>query len=504
MSEIRDIVTSFGAAAERAKAVGIDAVEIHAHYGYLLDQLMTSLWNKREDEYGGSFDNRTRLLVEVYDAIRRAVGPDYPVLLRMVVDHKTPGGRPQEESLEIIRMMDKLGVDAFDIDIGCYESYDWAYTTAYLGDAAMLYAAEMTKSVTQKPVLNTGNFTPESALKAVKEGKTDFILLGRGLLADPEYANKLYYGNREDLRPCIRCNEYCLGMASGGGRAQSCSVNAACGAERMYSVVPAQIPKKVVVVGGGPGGMEAARSAAQKGHDVVLYEKSGDLGGQLHPASAPFFKGQIGALMDYQKTQLNKLGVEVKLNTAIGADSPELAAADRIIVAVGADAVIPPIPGIDNPNIIEVMQAHSGDHDRIGEKVAVVVGGLSGCDCAIDLAAKGKEVVIVEMLDRLVPKALVPIAMSIGGKVEEYGITVLTGSKVLAFTDKGVRIENKDGEAEIAADTIILAIGTRSNAGIAKSILDKYTNAQSIGDCVKVGQIGEAVRGGFFAGWTVD
>lgn len=309
----------------------------------------------------------------------------------------------------------------------------------------MLYAAEMTKSVTQKPVLNTGNFTPESALKAVKEGKTDFILLGRGLLADPEYANKLYYGNREDLRPCIRCNEYCLGMASGG-----------------------------------------------------------DLGGQLHPASAPFFKEQIGALMDYQKTQLNKLGVEVKLNTAIGADSPELAAADRIIVAVGADALIPPIPGIDKPNIIEVMQAHSGDHDRIGEKVAVVGGGLSGCDCAIDLAAKGREVVIVEMLDRLVPKALFPIAMSIGGKVEEYGITVLTGSKVLAFTDKGVRIENKDGEAEIAADTIILAIGTRSNAGIAKSILDKYTNAQSIGDCVKVGQIGEAVRGGFFAGWTVD
>lgn len=503
LDEIHDIVAAFGRAAERAKAVGIDAIEIHAHYGYLLDQFMTSLWNKREDDYGGSFENRMRLLVEIYDIVRQTVGPDYPILLRMVMEHKIPGGRGVDESLKIIRMMDERGVDAFNIDIGCYESYDWAFPTAYRGDAAMLYAAELAKNATGKPILNTGSFTPETALQAVKDGKTDFIILGRGLLADPEYANKLFYGKREDLRPCIRCNEYCLGMAP-GGRPQSCSVNAACAAEKEFAIIPAAVPKKVVVVGGGPGGMEAARVAALKGHKVTLYERDGSLGGQLRSASAPAFKGQIHALMEYLKTQINKLDIDVKLNTAINADSPELEEADKIIVAVGADAIVPQIPGIDKANVIEVMDAHAGNSDRIGKKVVVAGGGLSGCDCAIDLAMKGKEVTIIEMLDRLVPKALFPIVMSVNGKIAEYGIKALTGNKLLAVTDQGVKVEGKDGETEIEADTIILAVGTRPNADLSKSILDKYTNAHSIGDCVNVGQIGEAVRGGFFAGWAIE
>jgi len=502
VDEIHDIVASFGRAAERAKAAGIDAIEIHAHYGYLLDQFMTSLWNKREDEYGGSFENRMRLLVEIYQIIRQTVGSDYPILMRMVMEHKIPGGREVEESLEIIRMMDKLGIDGFDIDIGCYESYDWAFPTAYRGDAAMLYAAELAKNATDKPILNTGSFTPESALKAVKDGKTDFVILARGLLADPEYANKLYYGKREDLRPCIRCDEYCL--MPPGGRPQSCSVNAACAAEKEYAIIPTNSPKNVVVVGGGPGGMEAARVAALKGHKVTLYEKGGELGGQLRAAAGPAFKGQIHALMEYLKTQIHKLDVEVKLHTAIGADSPELVDADKIIVAIGADAFIPQIPGVDRSNVIEVMDLHTGSPDRIGSKVIIAGGGLSGCDCAIDLAMKGKDITIVEMLDSLVPKALFPIVMSVNDKISEYGIKARTGNKILAFTDKGAKVESKDGETEIEADTVILAIGTRSNADSAKSILDKYTNAQSIGDCVRVGQIGEAVRSGFFAGWAIE
>lgn len=503
VDEIQEIVAAFGRAAGRAKAVGVDAVEIHAHYGYLLDQFMTPLWNRREDEYGGSFENRMRLLVEIYDIIRATVGPDYPVLLRMVMEHKVPGGREVAESLEIIRMMDKLGIDAFDIDIGCYESYDWAFPTAYRGDGAMLYAAELARSATAKPILNTGSYTPESALQAVTDGKTDFIILGRGLLADPDYANKLYRGQREDLRPCIRCNEYCLGMAP-GGRPQTCSVNAACAAEKEYAVVPTNTPKKVVVIGGGPGGMEAARVAALKGHQVTLYERDGSLGGQLRFAAAPVFKGQIRALLEYLKTQISKLDVEVKLNTTITAVAPELAAADKIIVAVGADAIIPPLPGIDKANVMEVMDAHGGDEERIGKKVVVVGGGLSGCDCAIDLAMAGKDVTIVEMLDKLVPKALFPIAMSVNEKVAEYGIKVRTGTKVLSFTDKGVEIASGDGAQVIEADTVILAIGTRPNAKTAKSILDRYTYAQALGDCVAVGQIGEAVRGGFFAGWSIE
>jgi len=250
--------------------------------------------------------------------------------------------------------------------------------------------------------------------------------------------------------------------------------------------------------------MEAARVAALKGHKVTLYEKGGELGGQLRAAAGPAFKGQIHALMEYLKTQIHKLNVEVKLHTAIGADSPELVDADKIIVAIGADAFIPQIPGVERSNVIEVMEAHTESPDRIGGKVVIAGGGLSGCDCAIDLAMKGKDVTIVEMLDSLVPKALFPIVMSVNDKISEYGIKVRTGNKILAFTDKGAKVESKDGETEIEADTVILAIGTRSNADSAKSILDKYTNAQSIGDCVRVGQIGEAVRSGFFAGWAIE
>lgn len=500
VNEIHDIVAAYGRAAERAKSAGIDAIEIHAHYGYLLDQFMTSLWNKREDEYGGCFENRMRLLVEIYNIVRQTVGPDYPVLMRMVMDHKTPGGRTADESLEIIRMMDNLGIDAFDIDIGCYESYDWAFPTPYRGDAAMLYSAELARKATDKPILNAGSYTPESAVKAVEEGKTDFIILARGMLADPEYAIKLYEGRREDLRPCIRCNEYCLGMVA--GHPQSCSVNAACASEKEYAIIPAETPRKIAVVGGGPGGMEAARVAALKGHTVTLYEKEDRLGGQLRAASTASFKGQIRSLMEYLKTQITKLGVDIRLNTEITADSPELDEADKIIIAVGASAIIPPIQGINGPNVIEVMDAHIGDQSRIGNKVVIVGGGLSGCDCAIDLAMEGKDVTIIEMLERLVPTAKFPTVISVNEKIAQYGVTPLTGSKAMDFTETGVRIESEEGETEINADTVIIAIGTKPNDKLAKSILDKYPNAQAIGDCTTVAQIGEAVRAGYFAGWA--
>ena len=501
IEEIHNIVKCYSRAAEHAINCGVDAIEIHGHLGYLLDTFMTPLWNKRTDEYGGSFENRMRFTTEIYHAIREKAGPDFPIMIRLVLDDMIPGGRTMEESLEIIRYLDGLGMDAFDVDLGCYQAYDWAFPTAYMGDACMAYIGDFVRKVTDKPIMTAGNYTPESALKAVEDGLTDFVLVGRGLLADPDWGVKLASDRPEDIRPCLRCNEYCLTKPQ--ERPQSCAVNPQCLFEKEYALKPAPVSRKVVVIGGGPAGMEAARVAATIGHDVTLYEKGAALGGQLIPAATPQFKGQIQALNEYLKVQLDKLGVKVVCNMEITADSPVLADAHRIIVATGATGFVPPIPGKDRGNVLEVIDAHIGEQSRIGQKVVVAGGGFSGCDCAIDLAMEGKDVTIVEMLDRVVPKASLAPMTTIARMFKEHNIKVYTSTRVLEFNDAGVRVAAPEGELQLECDTVIAAFGTRPNAKAAKEICDKYWNAVQIGDCVTVGQIGEAVRAGFFAGRAI-
>lgn len=505
LEEIHSIVEAYGRAASACKRAGVDVIQIHGHVGYLLDQFMTPLWNRREDEYGAqSFENKMRFVTEIYQACRKAVGPDYPITFRMVIEHKIPGGRTREESAEIIRYLDQLGVDGFDVDLGCYDNYEWVFPTCYLPDGCMMdEAGAYAKSVTNKPVFTAGSYTPETALKAVEEGKTDFVVIGRGLLADPAFARKLYENRREDIRPCIKCNRFCLSK-SGGARDTSCSVNPTVLKERTYEIRTAAVPRNVVVVGGGVGGMEAARVAALKGHKVTLLEKEDKLGGQLIAASVPHFKTRLSMLIAYYGTQMQKLGVDVRLSHEVTADTPELVQADKIIVAVGAHGFVPPIKGVDKAHVLEVIDAHTGDQSRIGQRVIICGGGPSGCDCAIELAEKGKDVTIVEMMNCLYPTGTLDNRTSVLRLVKEKNITVMTSARVLEFTDTGVTVESAKGKQELAADTCIIAMGTRPNTDTAKAILDKYVNAQSLGDCRKIGQVGEAVQSGFFAGWAID
>ncbi|MGI6299106.1 MAG: NAD(P)/FAD-dependent oxidoreductase [Saccharofermentanales bacterium] len=504
--EIHQVIEDYAVAALACKNAQVDAIEIHAHFGYLLDQFMTKKWNQRDDEYGTqNFENQTRLITEIYQSCRNAVGSDYPITVRMVTDHIIPDGRGQEESAEIIRYLDKLGVDAFNLDVGCYDIKDWCFPTSYLGDGCMTdLVGAYGRTLTDKPILTVGSYSPETAVESVESGKTDYILLGRGVLADPEFANKLYYGKREEIRPCIKCNRFCLGQ-SDSMRDLSCSVNPPCYQEKKYGTIEkSETPREVAIIGGGVAGLEAARVAAIKGHHVTIYEKTDKLGGQLIPAMDPPFKNRLAALVDYYKVQMNKLGVEVKFNHEITVDSPELEKAYRIIIATGARVFKPPIKGVDNNNVHDIISAHGEAKEKLGQRVLVAGGGASGSDMALDLVMDGKKVVLVEMLDQVDARGTIEDRFSINRLLDEYNVEVWTGTRIKEFNQQGALVENADGDHQIEVDSVVVALGMLSNSKLGEAILNKYHNSVMVGDCTKVAQVGEAVREAHFAGRAID
>lgn len=501
VEEIHDIVDHYRIAGRNAIRAEVDAVEIHAHAGYLLDQFMTEIWNQRTDEYGGSFENRMRIVREIYEALRSEVGPDYPILLRMAADHDFPGGRTLEEGKKIARYLEDLGIDALDIDVGAYEHKQWIIPSIYAGDACMVdYAAEIRKTV-DIPVLCAGTFTPDTAEEAVREGKCDLVMFGRQMIADPETPNKMREGRTEEIRPCLYCSEFCMGRLY-QNRIVSCAVNAQAVWEKEYPLLQTDHPGKVAVVGGGVGGMEAARVAACCGHDVTLYERSETLGGQVLAAMQPPFKRRLKLYRDWQIRQLEVCGVKVVYNKEVSENSPELEEADHIIAAVGADLLTPPIPGIDGENVVNVLDAHLKPAMIKGRKVAVAGGGASGCDCALELAMNGYQVTIIEMAEKIGAKMLLDNRNPLLYKLEENQVRILENHKIVSITPEGLEtIDREGGKVFVEADTIVSAFGTRPRRELADRIAEKYPTTAIVGDCNKIGQVGDAVRAGFFAAW---
>jgi 2-enoate reductase len=394
--EIKDMMKDWTKAALFAKNAGFDAIEIHAHAGYLIDQFMSPIWNKRTDEYGGSLENRARFPVEIVETVRAAVGEDMPILFRIALDHRFPGGRTLEDSIPLLKILEKAGVDAFDIDAGAYETMDYIFPPSYLGEACMAYVCEEARKHVQVPILNSGNHSPETALELINSGNCDFVMFGRQCIADPYFPNKLRDNRREDLRPCILCNEECIGRIYGRLTQLSCTVNPSAGFESYMEIKKTKEPKNIVVIGAGPGGLEAGLTAALKGHKVTIYEKNDCIGGTLGTIATAPFKKRIRELIDWYGVQLKKLGVKVILNTEIKADDPVLEAADRIFIATGSKPIIPPIKGIDGNNVVDVVDAHKNGVK--GQNVVICGGGLSGCDLALELAMNGKKVTVIEML----------------------------------------------------------------------------------------------------------
>lgn len=500
VEEIHEIMKQFNFSAKLLKNAGFDAIEVHAHAGYLVDQFMSAVWNKRTDEYGGTPEKRMRFAIEIVQSIRDAVGPDFPILFRIACKHHFEGGRTIEETVPMLKMLEDAGVDALDIDSGSYENIEYIFPPAYLRDACMEDVCEPARKAVSIPILNSGNHTPETAVRLIESGNADFVMFGRPLIADPEIPEKLLKGKRKEVRPCIRCNDDCIGRIITRLTKISCSVNPIAGFEERIKDQKDEESKKVVVIGGGPGGMEAARSAAIAGHKVKLFETDNSLGGQLKSAATPDFKSQLRELVEWYRHQMVIHNVDVHLNTEVTEDMPELDEADAIIVATGAVPLMPGIKGIENA--VDIITAHENPDKLKGERIVYCGGGLSACDSALEIAMEGKKAVIVEMLDEVAiddhfinKAALIPM-------LKRYGVEIYTGHKVIEITSDGVKALTKDGkEVFIEGDTIVAAFGMKPNNTIAEKIASKYhLKTRVIGDCKRIGKVGNAIREGFYAG----
>lgn len=497
IEEVENLFRAFGFAAKVVRDSGIDGVMLHGHEGYLLDQFTTELWNKRTDKYGGSFRKRVTFPTEIVRCIKSAAGRDFPVVYQMALTHYMEGGREAEESIKMAKYFEELGVDAFLVDNGCYETWYWAHPPIYQPPVCMVDAAETIKREVKVPVIAVGKLGyPELAERILGEGKADLVALGRPLLADPEWPNKVRDGCYDDIRPCIGCHEGCLRRIILGSYI-SCAVNPVTGNERELTFKPAETSKSVLVVGGGPGGMEAARVAAQRGHRVTLWEKMPDLGGNLNAASAPGFKKDMKLYKAYLIRQTKKNGVKVVANKEA---TPELVFrenADVVIIATGSSCATLDIPGVEKESVVSASDALLSDR-LSGASALIIGGGTVGCEVAVYLAQQGRKVAVVEMLDHLADGLFEANAQQLVKMVLDSGIEVFTESEVKEITDQGVIIVDKEGrESSIKADTIVTACGFQPNNGLYESLVNQLPEVYAIGDCVQPRQVMSAVWEGY-------
>ena len=496
IEEIKRLVQAFEFAAKVVSEAGIDAVELHGHEGYLFDQFKTALWNKRTDKYGGDLDGRLRFSFEVIEAIKKGAGADFPVIYRFGLTHHLAGGRDVEEGLEIARRLETVGVDALDVDAGCYETWYWPHPPTTQPPGCMVDMAEMVKKVVKIPVMAVGKLGyPELAENVLQEEKADFIVLGRALLADPDWPNKVKAGRLGDIRPCIGDHE-CLKRII-GRKYLSCTVNPTVGMEREFTITPAGKQKIVLVVGGGPGGMEAARIAALRGHKVTLWEKGDILGGNLIPASVPDFKQDYKDLIKYLSNQIKKLAVTIELGKEATSELIQGMNPEVVFIAMGAKPIIPQIPGVEKGNVVTAIDLLLGKK-QAGESVLIIGGGLIGCETALYLAQKGKKLAVVETLDSIARDMYKANREHLLKLLDDKEVDILTNAKVLEITDDGIIIADKYGKrSTLAADTVVLALGFKSDEILVEALRDKVPELYVIGDCVEPRKVINAIWEGF-------
>ncbi|MFB3925695.1 MAG: FAD-dependent oxidoreductase [Syntrophales bacterium] len=499
IDEIEKMVEKFGDTALRAKKAGFDGVEIHGAHGYLVAQFMSPYSNKRSDKYGGHLLNRMRFPLEIVSNIRAKCGKDFGVGFRISCDEFVLGGRTIEDTKAIAVLLEGAGIDVLHVSCGVYGSVDKIVPASSVPHGWLAGYAEEVKKVIRIPVITVGRINdPFVADSIIAAGKADFVAMGRASLADPEFPKKAQAGEIDEIRPCIACNEGCIGILF-MDQPIKCVLNPTLGKEVELAIKPAATKKKVVVIGGGPAGMESAITAAKAGHDVSLYEKEDRLGGLFYLASVPPNKGEISNFVGYQIGQLKKLKVRVTLNAKVTPKLIDTEKPDVVIVATGGTPVLPDIPGVSKQNVVNAYDVLAGKV-AVGAKVLIIGGGMVGAETANHLANHGKAVVLVEMLTDIATEVPNINRMALLQDLEKGKVRILVNTTVKEVLADGAVII-KDNVAEtINADTVIVAAGSKPNNDLAAELADKSYKVVTIGDASKVGKVMEALEAGYLAG----
>ena len=501
--EIEEVLDKFAEGTLRAKNAGFEAVEIHGAHGYLPGTFLSSYGNQRTDEWGGSLENRTRFSLEIVRRSRVLVGPDFPIIYRYNGDDFVPGGFGIEEACEFAVMLEEVGIDAHHVSGSIGESWEECEPPIYVERGNLVHLAEAVKKVASLPVIAVGAIDIPMAADVVREGKADIIAIGRGFLTDTEIPNKAEKGEVRAIRPCIRCNESCLNGEM-LARPQRCDVNFLCGREGSYPLRNADTRHRVVVLGGGAAGMEAARVACLRGHEVTLFEKTDQLGGQLQIAALLGFKDDLRALMDHLAYEVGKLDIDIRMETEATADVVRPLNPDMLVVACGVQSKYRDVAGVDLPHVsfpVDILEQKA----TAGDSIIVVGGGWLGCDISVYLARLGKKVVLTtvkDAADDLIPD-LEPFSRKVFmDMMISSGVDIKGNHRIAEITERGATFTGDEGQIiELEADTVVPAWGFRPDKEFNDVATELAPASRFIGDCVRLGNLRSCIWPGFLAGY---
>lgn len=506
IKEIEGLVAEFVKGAVFAKMAGIDGVEIHGAHGYLVGQFMSPKTNLREDKYGGTFEKRMRFITEIIMGIRAKCGTDFPISVRIDGDEFVEGGISLDEAVKEAVYLEKLGVNAINVSAGTYESVTTIIEPISYPQGWKRHLAKAIKKAVNIPVIACDVIRkPDMAEAILTEDNLDFVALGRAQLADPEWGNKAKKGSEEDIRPCISC----LNCIESIMKCESikCAVNPRTGKELEYlELKKSGRGRKVVIIGGGPAGMEAARVLALRDFKPIIFEEKNYLGGNVYLATKPPLKDKLNWFLEYEKKAIEKLNVEIRLNEKATLENIKAIKPYAVFVSTGSNPIVPPIPGINQSFVHTSTDILEGKAVLENKNVIVAGSGMTGLEISELLVSKGNKVTVVEMADKIGPTAYLPNVVDISMRLRKKGVSLMTCSKLTCIKQGEIHVENTKDKSVITlkADAVVLSLGVKPNNEMVKLIEDNYEIVQVLGDANKSGRVADAVLNGFESAYVLE